>query len=145
MDTAIVLFFSQFKVHLLHHGILSWRKSVHHVGILQEKRTGVYVEVCDAEKVAISLISGNIILKLVFRFYMAEMVQAIHSIHNVGFAHRDIKPDNIIIDKYGHLKLIDFGSSARIPKNGLINSKLSLTMPHYTAPEIFKVRILVLR
>ena len=75
-----------------------------------------------------------------FRFYMAEMVQAISSIHSLGFAHRDIKPDNITIDSSGHLKLIDFGSSARIPKNGLINNKLSLTMPHYIAPEVFKVR-----
>lgn len=71
---------------------------------------------------------------------MAEMVQAIRSVHTLGFAHRDIKPDNITIDKFGHLKLIDFGSSARIPKNGLINTKISSNIPHYIAPEVFKVR-----
>lgn len=43
------------------------------------------------------------------RFYIAEMIVAIDSIHKLGFIHRDIKPDNLLIDKDGHLKLSDFG------------------------------------
>ncbi|CAN8061898.1 unnamed protein product [Agarophyton chilense] len=43
------------------------------------------------------------------RFYVAEMVVAIDSIHKLGFIHRDVKPDNLLIDKDGHLKLSDFG------------------------------------
>lgn len=44
-----------------------------------------------------------------FRFYTAELVCAIESVHRLGFIHRDIKPDNILIDMYGHIKLTDFG------------------------------------
>lgn len=43
------------------------------------------------------------------RFYVAEMVVAIDTIHKLGFIHRDVKPDNLLIDKDGHLKLSDFG------------------------------------
>ncbi|XP_074291002.1 uncharacterized protein LOC141617740 [Silene latifolia] len=43
------------------------------------------------------------------RFYIAETVLAIESIHKHNYIHRDIKPDNLLLDKYGHMKLSDFG------------------------------------
>lgn len=43
------------------------------------------------------------------RFYAAEMVLAIQSVHDLGYIHRDMKPDNVLLDAYGHLKLTDLG------------------------------------
>ena len=43
------------------------------------------------------------------RFYIAETILAIESVHQVNFIHRDLKPDNILIDRDGHVKLTDFG------------------------------------
>jgi len=42
---------------------------------------------------------------------IAQMVVAIHSLHNLGYIHRDLKPDNFLIDVKGHIKLADFGLS----------------------------------
>ncbi|MCJ1329281.1 Serine/threonine-protein kinase [Thelotrema lepadinum] len=50
------------------------------------------------------------------RFYMAEVLLAIEAVHNLGFIHRDIKPDNILLDVTGHLKLTDFGLSTGFHK-----------------------------
>lgn len=52
----------------------------------------------------------------VTRFYIAECVLALEGIHQLGFIHRDIKPDNILIDRKGHIKLSDFGLSTGFHK-----------------------------
>lgn len=45
------------------------------------------------------------------RFYIAEIIEAVETLHNIKIIHRDLKPDNVLIDRNGHLKLTDFGLS----------------------------------
>ncbi|ODM88885.1 Serine/threonine-protein kinase tricorner, partial [Orchesella cincta] len=51
------------------------------------------------------------------QFYIAETALAINSIHRLGFIHRDIKPDNLLLDARGHLKLSDFGLCTGLKKS----------------------------
>ena len=45
------------------------------------------------------------------RFYIAEIILCVDSLHKMNCIHRDLKPDNILIGKDGHIKLSDFGLS----------------------------------
>ncbi|CDW82120.1 protein kinase 2 [Stylonychia lemnae] len=71
------------------------------------------------------------------KFYAAEIILAIEAMHNMGFIYRDIKPENILIDADGHVRLTDFGLSKHIDdeKNGGKTSTFCGTC-QYLAPEI---------
>jgi tRNA A-37 threonylcarbamoyl transferase component Bud32 len=70
----------------------------------------------------------------VVKFYAVQIVLAIGHLHNQGIIHRDLKLENILIDKGGYLKIIDFGL-AKILKEDETTRTLCGT-PEYLAPEM---------
>lgn len=124
------------------------------------------------------------------RFYVAEMVLAIDSVHQLKFVHRcahvhfqfyitcshrssrsqsifmrpaasligleqciiarvysllyccrDVKPDNLLIDRSGHLVLADFGSCLKLGDDNCVHSNVAVGTPDYISPEILRVRL----
>lgn len=55
------------------------------------------------------LIEKDVFTEEQTRFYIAEVLLAVESVHNLNYIHRDLKPDNILLDEQGHIKLTDFG------------------------------------
>lgn len=65
----------------------------------------------------------------------AQIVLAVQELHAQGFIHRDLKSGNVLLDRYGHVKVIDFGL-AKQP--GADQRAQSFCGTHYImAPEVF--------
>lgn len=73
------------------------------------------------------------------RFYIAEMILAVSSIHELRYVHRDIKPDNVLLDANGHIRLADFGSCLKFLEDGTVQSNVTVGTPDYISPEILRV------
>ncbi|CAD25005.1 PROTEIN KINASE C (EPSILON TYPE) [Encephalitozoon cuniculi GB-M1] len=69
------------------------------------------------------------------RFYAAEIVAALDELHKLGWIHRDLKPDNVLIGIDGHVKLADFGSCIKM-KDGKARSSITVGTPDYVSPDV---------
>uniref|UniRef100_A0A8C2Z1P7 non-specific serine/threonine protein kinase n=1 Tax=Cyclopterus lumpus TaxID=8103 RepID=A0A8C2Z1P7_CYCLU len=67
------------------------------------------------------------------QFYLAELVEAIHAVHQLGYVHRDVKPENVLIDRTGHIKLADFGAAARLT---VLVPTVSVGTQDFLSPEV---------
>lgn len=153
---------------------LSVMELLHHPNVveyygIEVHRDKVYIfeEYCAGGSLAALLEHGRIESEGIIQVYTMQMLEGLEYLHKRGVAHRDIKPDNILLDHHGFIKFADFGASKLLAKNhrsmyrsrrtdhssaqgsssssmapfdamaGLANNSLTGT-PMYMSPEVIK-------
>jgi serine/threonine protein kinase len=88
--------------------------TVLHFSFFDESHLYMVMEFLPGGDLMSLLIKEDTFPESVTLFFMAEAAQAISSVHALGYIHRDIKPDNMLLDARGHLKLTDLGLCKKI-------------------------------
>lgn len=74
----------------------------------------------------------------VARFYTAELLLALGHCHDNGIIYRDLKPENVLLDSHGHVKLGDFGLAKDNIRHPYKGARSRVGTPEYMAPEILQ-------
>lgn len=93
------------------------------------------MEYCPGGDLGIMIARGGRIPEELAKIYCAEILLSLEYLHKQGIVYRDLKPDNIVLDREGHCRLTDFGLS----KEGVDHSDLSQSFVGsiaYMAPEM---------
>ncbi|CDW91165.1 camp dependent protein kinase a catalytic subunit [Stylonychia lemnae] len=70
------------------------------------------------------------------KFYAAEILIALEILHKQNIIYRDLKPENVMVDKDGHIKLIDFGFAKRLSSSSKHRTNTNCGTLGYSAPEV---------
>lgn len=68
------------------------------------------------------------------RFYAAEVVCGLEHLHQQGIVYRDCKPENILLDDHGHVRISDLGLAVEIPEGEMVRGRVGTV--GYMAPEV---------
>jgi len=72
------------------------------------------------------------------RFYAAESIMGLEELHSLNVVYRDLKPDNLLLDSEGHLRISDFGLAVILKKENDYKVSGGAGTPGYQAPEVLK-------
>lgn len=137
VDKAKELLYLESEVKILHQLSKKYCPYITHIlGSFQDKENTYYIMDYYPGGELYSYIQANpCFAESHAKFYAAEVIYAIHYMHDIlHIAYRDIKPENILLDKDGHIVLCDFGHAKQMNR-GEITYSLCGT-PDYSAPEL---------
>lgn len=92
---------------------------VHYYGVeVHRDRVFIFMEYCQGGSLARLLEYGRIEDEKVIQVYTMQMLEGLAYLHHMGVVHRDVKPENILLDHLGVIKFVDFGAAKVIAKRG---------------------------
>ena len=92
---------------------------VHYYGVeVHRDRVFIFMEYCQGGSLARLLEYGRIEDENVIQVYTMQMLEGLAYLHHCGVVHRDVKPENILLDHLGVIKFVDFGAAKVIAKQG---------------------------
>jgi len=71
------------------------------------------------------------------QFYTGSIILVLEELHERNIVYRDLKPENVMLDNQGYLKLIDFGIAKKL-EEGKTRTFTMIGTPHYMAPEVMR-------
>ena len=101
------------------------------------EKLALVMDYCPNGDLSMTLDREKILPENIARFYIVEILLGLQELHSHNIIFRDLKPDNILIDGAGHIKITDFGLS----KEGMYNGKMAKSFcgsAAYFAPEMVK-------
>jgi serine/threonine protein kinase len=111
------------------------------ISYFQEKDSFCYVmEYCEGGTLLSMILRLQRFHEDLVRFYAAEIILAVNFLHKCGIVHRDIKSDNILLDKDGHCRLADFGLAEIGMFKGMATQGVRGNA-RYRAPEMIRGRM----
>lgn len=134
-------------------------KMMHHPNIVQydsievhRHKVLMFMEYCQGGSLADLLEHGRIEDEKVIKVYTYQMLRGLAYLHGKNVVHRDVKPDNVLLDHFGNIKFVDFGAAKILAKNQRTRTKGRATesvavgaganslngTPMYMAPEVIK-------
>ena len=96
----------------------------------------IVMEYCDGKDIMDYILSRNYLTESDALKYFQQLINALFYLHSQNIAHRDIKIDNILLDRYKNLKLIDFGLSTKYSDDKLLDQPCGTIV--YSAPEVLE-------
>ncbi|CAA0809419.1 Phosphoenolpyruvate carboxylase kinase 1 [Striga hermonthica] len=102
-----------------------------------EEHVHIVTDLCDGGDLFDRISAGAPFRESDAAAVLRQLMTAIAFCHRMGVAHRDIKPDNILFDSRGRLRLADFGSAEFFRDSGMIGV---VGTPYYVAPEVLSGR-----
>lgn len=101
-----------------------------------EEKLYIVLEYCSGGELFFHLSRYRKFPEHVGRFYAAELVCALDFLHEHGIIYRDMKPENVLLDSQGHVKLGDFGLAKDNIWDAVSGAKSICGTPEYMAPEV---------